>query len=345
MQFSAASIALAIGLLLLLALLAIYAAGVGRRAHAPAPVEEVPTGNPSMERKVVVILGIMILSGLLLVAYGFWEPIRQARAAERQENVSIERGIELYTTLCMSCHGVDGLGAVVPGTDPPRVAPQLNRSDFQPKDPDEYKERYNFIYKTIQRGRPGTPMPPWGREDGGTLLNEQIHELTLMILKGDKHIQGGRTPTPSRGGVSGAAAQAVGNGGHEGETVWQHVTESAREKIAHGSPEPEKPEVQLAGDLSENARAGARIWQGKGGCVGCHVVGGVGGQSGPNLNQIGSVAAARKPGMSAEDYIRESIVNPNAYLVPGFPPIMPSFQGVLSEEELNQLVEYYMSLK
>lgn len=45
-----------------------------------------------------------------------------------------------------------------------------------------------------------------------------------------------------------------------------------------------------------------------------------------------------------ESYIRESILNPNAKLVAGFQPIMPTFQGLVSEEELLQLVSYIKSL-
>lgn len=45
-----------------------------------------------------------------------------------------------------------------------------------------------------------------------------------------------------------------------------------------------------------------------------------------------------------EAYIRESIVNPQAKLVAGYPPIMPTFQGLISEEGLLQLTAYIKSL-
>jgi cytochrome c oxidase subunit 2 len=41
-----------------------------------------------------------------------------------------------------------------------------------------------------------------------------------------------------------------------------------------------------------------------------------------------------------DNYIRESILNPNAKVVAGFQPIMPTFQGVVSEEGLIQITEY-----
>jgi cytochrome c oxidase subunit 2 len=45
-----------------------------------------------------------------------------------------------------------------------------------------------------------------------------------------------------------------------------------------------------------------------------------------------------------ENYIRESILAPGAKVVSGFKPIMPVFQGLVSEEQLNALVAYVKSL-
>jgi len=45
-----------------------------------------------------------------------------------------------------------------------------------------------------------------------------------------------------------------------------------------------------------------------------------------------------------EAYIRESILQPNAKIVAGYPPAMPTFQGLVTEEGMLQLVEYIRSL-
>jgi cytochrome c oxidase subunit II len=45
-----------------------------------------------------------------------------------------------------------------------------------------------------------------------------------------------------------------------------------------------------------------------------------------------------------EAYIRESILQPSAKVVAGYQPIMPTFQGIVTEEQLLQLVEYVKSL-
>ena len=46
-----------------------------------------------------------------------------------------------------------------------------------------------------------------------------------------------------------------------------------------------------------------------------------------------------------EDYVRESILNPAAKVVQGYQPVMPTFKGQVTEEELIQLVNYVKTLK
>jgi cytochrome c oxidase subunit 2 len=46
-----------------------------------------------------------------------------------------------------------------------------------------------------------------------------------------------------------------------------------------------------------------------------------------------------------EAYVRESILNPAAKITAGFQPIMPTFQGLVSEEGLLELIEYVKALR
>jgi cytochrome c oxidase subunit II len=48
---------------------------------------------------------------------------------------------------------------------------------------------------------------------------------------------------------------------------------------------------------------------------------------------------------ATEDYVRESILNPAAKIVQGYQPVMPTFKGQVTEEELIQLVNYVKNLK
>ena len=45
-----------------------------------------------------------------------------------------------------------------------------------------------------------------------------------------------------------------------------------------------------------------------------------------------------------ENYLRESILTPAAKVTAGYQPVMPAFQGLVSEEQLLALIEYVKSL-
>ena len=45
-----------------------------------------------------------------------------------------------------------------------------------------------------------------------------------------------------------------------------------------------------------------------------------------------------------ESYLREAILNPSATVAVGFAPVMPTFAGLLTEEDLQALIEYLKSL-
>ena len=83
------------------------------------------------------------------------------------------------------------------------------------------------------------------------------------------------------------------------------------------------------------------------GCAACHSLEPGVDLVGPSLANIGAEAGSRVSGTSAEAYMRQSIVEPNAHIVEGYGEgIMPAGYGdQLSEGELNDLVAYLLSLK
>lgn len=85
------------------------------------------------------------------------------------------------------------------------------------------------------------------------------------------------------------------------------------------------------------------------GCNACHVLkdAGAAGVVGPALEGIGTLAASREAGKSAEEYIHESIVKPNQFVTEGFPAnIMPQDYGQrLAEADLDALVKYLAEMK
>jgi mono/diheme cytochrome c family protein len=83
------------------------------------------------------------------------------------------------------------------------------------------------------------------------------------------------------------------------------------------------------------------------GCINCHSIEPVQAGSGPSLSGIVSVAGTRVKGQSAQEYLRASILDPNAYIVQGFPSgiMYRDFGKVLTDEQVNDLVAYLLTLK
>lgn len=90
------------------------------------------------------------------------------------------------------------------------------------------------------------------------------------------------------------------------------------------------------------------------GCIGCHTLDAAkaAGQVGPNLNGIGTNAGTRIPGVTAEEYIRQSILTPNAFIAPKCPGgacpsgVMPQdFSTRISPTELDTLVNFLLEQK
>jgi len=94
------------------------------------------------------------------------------------------------------------------------------------------------------------------------------------------------------------------------------------------------------------AEQGKTLFETKG-CVACHSIDGSQ-KPGPTLKGVfgSKIELADGTTITAdENYLRESIEKPQAKIVKGFQPIMPTFQGLMSETELNALIAYIKSLK
>lgn len=111
--------------------------------------------------------------------------------------------------------------------------------------------------------------------------------------------------------------------------------------------EPAEYENWLSGNAGQTspAAAGRGMFESLG-CASCHGANAEGGR-GPALTGLfgSKVLLNNNQSVTADEgYIRESILNPQAKIVTGFGPIMPSFQGQVSEEQLLQVVAYVKSL-
>jgi cytochrome c oxidase subunit 2 len=86
--------------------------------------------------------------------------------------------------------------------------------------------------------------------------------------------------------------------------------------------------------------AGAAVFT-ENGCGGCHALAkaNASGESGPSLEDL--PASAEEAGTPLEEYVRESIVDPDAYIHPGYNAnVMPKTYSQLPAEQIDALVQY-----
>lgn len=81
-------------------------------------------------------------------------------------------------------------------------------------------------------------------------------------------------------------------------------------------------------------------------CAACHRVDSEERLVGPGLLNVSIHAAGRIPGKSAEQYLRESILDPSAYVVDGYQDLMPkTWSKVFTPQQIDDLVAYLMALR
>jgi mono/diheme cytochrome c family protein len=275
-----------------------------------------------------IALGVLLVlvTGAVLIVYGINEQGRMEEFALAQRAVAIEVGAALFESNCSSCHGIQGQG--VQGLCPP-----LNDRHFFDNRVEEVGwtgSIEDYIVSTVSSGRltstrpdqyPGNPIPPampaWSERYGGPLREDQIRDIAAFIMN------------------------------------W--------ESTAGEVTEPATPTGPLAGtDITielpaGDAATGEQTALGKG-CTACHVSTTVGPAWMPSdeLPGIGERAETRlsEPdyageATSPEQYLFESIVHPDLYVVPGYQPgQMPQgFAESLSQQELADIIAYMLTLR
>jgi cytochrome c oxidase subunit 2 len=114
------------------------------------------------------------------------------------------------------------------------------------------------------------------------------------------------------------------------------VPQPPGQPVAAAAPSGGAPSPVAAGEALFTAKA----------CATCHLP--QGGGLGPSLAGVFGESVTLSDGSTVtidDAYVRESILNPTAKVVQGFQPVMPTFQGQLSEEQVMQLIQYIKSLK
>jgi len=110
--------------------------------------------------------------------------------------------------------------------------------------------------------------------------------------------------------------------------------------------EPARYQTWLSGETAviSMASAGEKLFQ-RLACNTCHLESGAG--RGPSLVGLFGKKVQLQSGQTVtadENYIRESILEPQAKITAGYPSIMPTFKGLVSEDGIMQIVAYIKSL-
>lgn len=271
------------------------------------------------------IILVLITSSLILV-YGFNENNRMAEFEDAQLARSIEVGAELFEAQCSRCHGTQGLG--IPG-----VCPPLNDRYF-------FDDRLaevgwsgtleDYIVATASSGRltstrpqlfagGGIPaMPSFSDRFAGPLREDQIRSIADFIMNWEETAELVEAAQPA------APGEAVGT--------------DINVQLPEGDP--------AAGEALALSQA----------CTVCHIDAPTGPAWLPTADQpgIGDRAAERiadptytGAASTPEQYLLESIVDTNVYIVDGFTAnVMPPTYGTnLTSQNVADLIAYLLTLK
>jgi mono/diheme cytochrome c family protein len=266
-----------------------------------------------MARRTQLELIVAILAALFLAAILFSaDPIiagRMSALEQREAAYMIAHGAELYEANCRSCHGINGEGVG-------ELGPSLNDRTF-------YEDRLKtigwqgtlgeYVSASIAQGRIAATRPLYAG-DGNVVMTAWSQQY------------GG----PLRPDEIAALTAFVLN--------WEDTAlgVATLEPVMTPTPSPE--------DLAAQAGEGRKVFS-EAGCAECHAVEGLSkATAGPDLSHIGADATTRKPGLSAELYLRESFLMPNAHRVAGYPDDVQC-GGVLSRSQLDSLVAFLLNLR
>jgi mono/diheme cytochrome c family protein len=196
----------------------------------------------------------------------------------------------------------------------------------------------SFIYTTLVHGRPNSisywpqAMPAWSQTAGGSLRGDQLEDLTAFILNWDK---GDDWTIDDLNAVRQFPIYAVDP---------STVTVSDEPRIGTDVAVIEAELANLTGDPVN----GQALYNGAAyGCIGCHGNGAVAPVT-EETWQAAQTVRLEDPanaGKTPEGYLIESIVNPNAYVVPPYPAgVMPqNFGERMTHQDLADILAYLES--
>lgn len=190
-----------------------------------------------------------------------------------------------------------------------------------------------------------------GGEHGGE-HGEESHASSTMNTNNEAH---GTSDAHDASATEHGAEKTVTDASPAASKDAEHGSEKAvstETKDAHHDTDDKGHSVQTESETAKVSAVGGDVEKGKEvfktkTCTVCHAVSsveGAVGTIGPKLDGLSKVAATRVPGLSAVDYIKQSIEEPNKFVVKDFAPAMTPLRGNMSDEEFTNLVAFLSTL-
>ncbi len=197
----------------------------------------------------------------------------------------------------------------------------------------------DYIASTVISGRPVSslywpqPMPAWGQQAGGPMRPDEIRDVTAYVMNfHDTAIMLTPKDINQEFKIPGAGA-----------TTGPKINESG--KAIGQSADPKEVAKDVAGG---DAALGEQKYTSLG-CAGCHVAGQIAPAIKGTFTRITNTRLkdAANAGKTPEQYLAESILKPNAYVVPGFNPgVMPqAFADQIDLKDLKDLIAFLEAQK
>ena len=136
-------------------------------------------------KQINAMIGLLLLTVIVLGGYWVNEGNRQSEAREEQTERVAERGARIFVQNCRNCHGLDGEGFIAPALNNPAflILGEHNEFGVEATAAGEADAIRTFLRNTITCGRTGTAMPPWSLAFGGSLSDQRIDQLVVMITE------------------------------------------------------------------------------------------------------------------------------------------------------------------
>lgn len=293
-----------------------------------------------MKIETKVIIGTAAFFGIVLLIgwVAFNEEGRMAAFTTQFEARSIERGAMIFESNCSTCHGEWGQG--IPGRAPALNNPSLFNGDRLAAMGWE-GTLDDYIANAVAAGRPNSGsywnnnvMPTWGNQFGGPLRTDQVQDVARYVMNWQNAALDEGNPPPVLQDFKLPGDQAAAEAG--------------------GEPAEGIDVVGLLATLPEGDHsAGTQLYTNLG-CTGCHMTGAIAPLTEGTATRVAERIATvpELAGYSPEQYILESILMPNAFIVPDSPSyvdgdgnsLMPkNYRELVDDQGLADLLAYLLS--